>query len=619
MVYSLGTPFAMPTFGDPANALVLTATLVEKAEQLVESLTNVAFFEPLTVAFPQLTFPPPPSPLLPTAPNLIDVTWTTPAQPAAFTAPPPDLSNLFPAPFAVPSPTLNFGSLPANTIGTPPTAPAVDLNFTYPTPSVTLPTPPSLFSLNVVEFDPVVIPDFTGTVPALTLVAPTSLNWTEGLSYTSDMLTLLETEMTSALTSDTDIGLDASTQQAMWDAAREREFRAQAAALADLDRMETMGFHLPHGIYLDARLKIQTETAYTTIGLSRDIMVKQAELRLENVTKCRELAVTLEGQLMTYANSVQERLFQNVKLQTESAIQIYNAGVQAYTARIDGFKASIAVYDATIRGIEARIEQLKAQIAFEQTKAQIDATLVGMYKSQIDAALATLEIAKVQVEIIQTQANVEKTKVDIYSAKIQAFLGTVNAYTAQVEGYKAGVEAQGAIEGVYRTQVEAYTAQVQAGASKATALVQGYEAQTKSYEATLDGYKAALQAMVEQARSASEFNQAVTAEYAAEAQALGTYNEVLVKEWQAVTTTTLQIAEVEVKTAEANIQLQISERQLVEEALKGAASIMSQLGAAALGAIHWSSTANWSDSASFSSSLSTSNSTADDHVFNESV
>jgi hypothetical protein len=610
---------ANPMFGDPGSMMALSSTLTSKSEALVDKLAGFATYIPFSIAFPHINIGDAPKPIQPPSPNLITVNWTTPPQPGAFSQKPPDVSQLFPGQMVATEPTLNFGTAPAQFQGSIPAAPSVDLNFTYPTPVISLPTAPNLLSLDVLSFSVYDIPDFTGTVPTLTISAPTPLQWSEGWTYTSDMLALMQGEIRRALTDDTDIGLSAPVQQAMWDAAREREMRNQAAAIASLEQMENMGFALPHGVYFDARLKLLTETNYVMTGLSRDIMVKQADLRLQNVTKVREIAVSLEGQLITYANNVQQRAFEAAKVQTEAAIQIYNAQVQAFSARIEGFKATVQAYDTLIKGIEAKIAQQRAFIDYEHAKVEINTALVSQYKAEIDASLATLEIAKTQVQIIQTQAQVEKLKVDTYSAQIQAFVGTVNAYTAQVEAYKANAQAQGVIEGVYKTQVEAYTARVQAGTAQAQALIGGYEAQVKGYEAQLEGYKASLQAMVEQARAGAEYNTAVTEEYKAEVQAMATFNEALIKEWQAVITANLQITEVQTKVAEANVQLQISQRQIMAEAIKGAASVMAQLGAAALGAIHWSSSSTWNDSGSNSTSGSVSSSLVEEHIYSASA
>ena len=609
----------IPQWGDATSMFALSATLVSKSEELITQLANQQWYQPyqISAGYPAITAPPKPN--LPGTLTLETVTWVTPNQPADFTILPPDMTQLFPSAFTGVAPTLSFGTAPQPAFGNIPASPGVDLNFIYPTASVNLPTAPTLMSLDTITFDDFIIPDFEGVAPTLTLATPTVTNYVEGAAYASDLLDDLVDSLSSALTSGSDTGLDAATQQAMWDAASEREFRAQADALADLDRMGELGYAFPPGVWLDARLKVQTETDYTRTGLSRDIMVKQAELRLENVMKSRDLALTLEGKWIDYTNQVHQRAFDFAKYQTEASVQVYNAQVQAFVAQIEGFKATIAVYDAYIRGVEARVAVLKAHVEFETAKVQINTALVEQYKAQIEAAMSVLEIAKVQVEIIQTQANVEKTKVDIYGAQVQAFVATVNAYTAEVEGYKANAQAQATIEGVFKTQVDAYSAQVQAAGTKATALVEGYKAQVQSYESKLDGYKAQLSAMVEQARAGSEYNQASAAAYVAEVQATAAYNDVLVKTWQAILNEQMQIAQVEAKVAEANGQLAISQRATSIEAIKGATQVMGQLGAAALGAIHWANSAQWSVSDSISSSSSTSNSTVEEHIYSVSA
>ena len=612
-----------PVFGDAGSVITTTTKLLAQTDDFVTQLAANGFYTPLTVTANFPGFATPPVPQLPGTPTLETVTWVTPTQPGAFTAPPPNLANLFPVAFNGQSPTLNFGSLPQPAYGAIPSSPSVDLNFTYPTPVVTLPTAPHLLSLDTIPFNAAdyTIPTFTGVAPVLALTPPNVIPFSEPASFTSTLLTDITNDLQNAIVDDNATGLSVAAQRGIMDAAYEREYRTQADALASLNRdQELLGYALPSGVWADERLKIYTETNATMAGLSRDIFVKQSEMRLENVMKCRELSISLESKLIDQANMVAQRAFETAKYETEAAISVYNANVEVFKARIEGFRATIEVYNAQIEGIKARVQVLTAEVEFETAKAEINTAIVEQYNGQIKAAEAILDVARIQVEIIQTQANVEKTKVDVFSAQVQAFVATVNAYTAEVEGYKANAEAQGAIENVYRTQVEAYSAQVQAGAAQATALVEGYKAQVQSYEAQLEGYKAALQAMVEQARAASEYNQSATAEYTAQVQALGTYNEVLVKEWQAILDEGIQYAGMQMKASEANAQLALSARNISIEAIKGAASVMAQLGAAALGAIHWSNSSQWSDSYNHDMTKSQPTySNSDDHVYSSSV
>ena len=597
-------------WGDPSVMFQLSALLIRQATDQANALiSGAAALQPPTInpAFPAVAASP--APVTVSRPSLLPVTWTTPNAPAPFSG---GLDVIVPEPFSGAAPTLTFSTPPGGYSGAVPASPALNLNFSYPSVSVTLPTPPTQLSVETVAFAPLVIPSFDVTVPALVLTAPNIVSYVERAFYTSTTLSAVQSRLQSALTDDTDIGLTAATQQALWDAARERELRQQAAAIADLDRMETLGYAFPPGVFVDARIKIQTETNSTLAGLSREIMVKQAELRLENVTKAREQAITLEGRLVEYYNQINQRSFENARRLTENAITIYNAEVQTYTARLEAYKTQALVYDTQIKGIAAYVEQLKARIEFEHTKAEINQALVAAYKTEVDAALANLEVYKTQVAIIQTQAQVEKIRVEAYGEQIRGYVGTVNAYTAQIEGYKASTEAQGVIANTYKTSVDAYAAKVSAGVAVTNAQVGAYRARVETYTAQLDAYKASLQAQVSQAQSLNLYNTSAIDGYKGEVAAVTSYNEVLTKQWEAVMNTNERIAEVAVKAAEANGQLTISTRNLQLEASKIGAQVSAQLGAASLNAIHWSNSTSWSasDSRSESTSASTSVSTS---------
>jgi len=610
----------IPTWGNVGDATAIAGQMMSLVQSYAVDLEQAAAnIVPPSISPTFPTIPSPPTEHKVGAPALQQVTWGVPLQPAPFSGS-LNITQYLPGPFTGIAPTLNFGAAPQSFSGQTPPAPPINFNYEYPTVAINLPDVPALLSIKDLQFTPIDIPTFEGVIPPFTLLAPSIVAYNEKAFYTSTELSLVQAEIASALTDDTDIGLSASVQQAMWDAARERELRAQADAIAALERdIETLGYALPPGAFIDSRLKIYNETQYTTAGLSRDIMVKQAELRLENVTKSRELAVQLEGQLITYYNAICQRQFDAAKYVTDAQVAIYNGQVQAYAAQIEGYKASIEAFNAAIRGLELYIEQLKAEVSFEQTKAEINTALVNQYKVQVDAALANLEIFKTQAEIIQIQASVEKIKVDVFSAQIQAYVGQVNAYTAQVEGYKAGIEAQTAIENVYKTQVEAYSIEVEAGVKQAEALIEQYKGQIEAYTAQLEAYKASLQAQVSLAQSQNLYNTSEVELYKGEVSGVSAYNQALTSQWEAIVNEQVQIAGVAVKAAEANAQMYISARGLSLDAAKVGAQVMAQLGAAALNTIHWMNSSSWSLSDSLSVSQSNSTSTSTNTNYNSSV
>jgi hypothetical protein len=614
------TSFSNPqNWGDPNKMFDLSQSLIAQTETYVTALEAAAGQLVAPVINPNFpTVATAPTPAVVQAPNLIDVTWTVPDEPGPFTGV-LEIGNLLPGPFAGTPHTLVFPTAPTAFSGSSPDTPTVDLSFTYPDVEVTLPTPPSLLTLDTVNFPDLDIPSFNATVPQLVAVAPSPFSYSEGQFYTSSLLGALQASLTDALTNGTWTGLPPLAEEGLWNRAREREYRQQADAIAELDRMETMGFAFPPGVYIDARIKIQTETAWTIAGLSRDIMVKQAELILENTVKARENATQIESKLIDYYNQVLERSFNAAKFATESSISIYNSTVEAYKASLDGYRVEALVYETQIKGILAQVDVLKAQIAFEQVKSEINTALVSQYKTEVEAAMAIVDIYKLQVEIIQTRANVEKIKVDIFGAQIQAFVGQINAYTAQVEGYKAGISAQGMLETVYKTQVDAYSAEVNAGVAEVNAIIAAFRGQIEAYTAQLEGYKAAITGMVGQAQAASLYNTAEADVYRSATAAITSYNGTLTAQWQAVMNEQVQIAQIGIAAAKSNGDLYIAERGLSLDASKVGAQVVAQLGAASLGAIHWANNSSWASSENISIQNSAQNSSSTNENDNSTV
>ena len=595
-----------PLWGDPNQMFTLSQELVAIAEQYIAALevSEANLVAPvINPSFPVIATAPVPA--VAQEPALIDVTWTVPNAPGNPNFTQVNTSGL-PGPFTTPPPVLTFPVQPGAFTAQEPASPSVDLNFTYPSPSVTLPSPPTLLSLDPVNFNPYVIPTFNVSVPEIEIAVPNVIPFVEPALFTSQLLTDLEDSLDDAITLGTFTGLPPDIETNLFNRAREREYIQQADALAELDRMETMGYAFPPGIFIDARIKIQTDTAYTIAGLSREIMTKQAELILENTIKAREQATVLEAKLIDYANNVAQRAFEATKYATEASIALYNGQVEVYKASLDGYRTQAMVYDTQIKGILAQVEQLKAQIQFEQVKAEINTELVKQYETEIEAQNLVLNVAKTQLDIIVAQANVQKIKVDIFSEQIKAFVGQVNAYQAQIDAYRALVEAQGVIENVYKVQVEAYTAEVQAGVAEINANVAVLEAQIKVFEAQIDEYKAQIESMVGQATAASQFNTAEAEVYKAAVAAITSYNDTLTKQWEAVINEQLQITQIAVSAAKANGDLYIAARGLSLDASKTGAQVASQLGAAALGAIHWANNSSWATSTSNSNQSSNS-------------
>lgn len=608
--------------GSPGGVIATAQEQISVTNAYVLQLgTLAASLAPPTIepVFPTGTVAP--ALVVSTPPTPTTVIWTAPDAPAAFTAT-LDVGDFLPEPFDDDPPALAFGTAPTAFTDTIPDAPPIDLEFTYPELSVTLPAPPDLLSLNVVPFDGITMPTIDFTIPELTAVAPTIREYVPGAQYTSALLTSLQTKLTDWVTNG-GTGIAPAVENAIWDRGREREVRAAAEALLDLERMETLGYAFPSGVYLDARVKIITETDYASRGHSREVMIKQAELEQENIRTALTTATQLEGNLLNYSNQVEQRLFDSCRYATEAGISIYNAQVQAYSAYVEAYSKKVNIYEALVRGELARVEAYKAQISAEQAKAQINVALVEQYKVQADVALSNIEIFKAQIGVIQSRASIEKMKIETYGEQVRAYSARIGAYTAGVEGFRATIQAEASKQDAFRSQVEAYRARVESGVKQIEARIDEFKARTDVYVAQNEAYKSTVQAEAARVQALASIDGSRAETYKAEVQGLASYNEVLTKQWQVSLDQAQRTAEIGISAAKANAELYVTTRSVALDAAKVGAQVSAQISAAALNAINWSSSINnsYGESNSYSSSDSTSVSTATStsHNYNYSV
>lgn len=544
----------------------------------------------------------------PAAPDFVQPVWVAPAMPSAFTEV-LDLSDLQVEPFDENPPELIYGAPPQAPNVELPDAPAVNLEFDDPTLSVNLPATPNLLSISVAPFGGLNMPTFDAVEPTLNLVEPSIREYVPGSQYTSELLTALQDKLQSDITSGS-TGLGQQAETALWERGAEREYRSAADAITALEDMEATGFMLPPGAYVDARLKIITETDAAIKGHSREVMVESARLALQTVQNSLQQATALEGQLINYTNSVEQRIFEATRYATEAGVAIYNAKVAAYGQMVEVYKTKVDVYRARIQAELAKVEVYKAQIDAEQAKAQVNTALVAQYSAQVQAALSAVTIYQAQIAGIQAKADIEKTKVEVYGEQVRGYTAQINAYTAQVEGFRATLGAETAKQEAYRTRVQAFATQVDAVARQSDARIAAYRGRIEAKTAQFDAYRAAVQGESARVQGMAQTNGAIADAYRAEVSAVGAYNDVLTRQWQATLDQNQRTAEIGINTAKANAELYITTRSLALDASKTGATVASQVGAAAINALNYSASMSSSDSYGASTSYSFSQSSS---------
>ena len=561
---------------------------------------------PPTIAVGEIETPSRPAFTTVGPPSLDTIEWTLPGFPAAFNEN-LDVDNLLPEPFDQNPPQLVFPTAPVPGFGDVPAAPGVNLPSVDPQLNLDLPDPPQLLNINVSKFDGIQLPEIDADAPEFTIVAPTIREYVPGAGYTSGLLSALEAELQDRIENG-GTGLPLDAENAIWDRAREREYKQANDALLELERMEEMGYHMPPGVYMDGRVKIQTELGKNIAGQSREVMIEQARLEQSNIQQALTVAQTVEAKNLDINNAMEQRSFESARFATEAGVSIYNGKVRAFGAMVEAFRAKIAIYDAQVRAELGRVEAFKAEIDAEQTKAQINQARVDQFRVLTDAALSRVEVFKAEIDGIRTKAEIERLKIEIFGEQVRAHGNEVNAYTAQVEGFRAAIGAEASKQDAFNSAVSAYGAQVDASSKAIDARVSEFTAKLRAKESEWQGFTAQAQVESDRVRAMSAKNESVARMFQAEASASASFNDVLSKQWEASTQLSINTANVALEEAKANAELFVTKRSMITEAAKVGATVTAQLGAAAISANNFSTSNSRSKSESATKSRSTSNS-----------
>jgi hypothetical protein len=319
-------------------------------------------------------------------------------------------------------------------------APVVNPNFpvvaTAPVPGTAVqpplinvtwnvPVQPTAFMGQIGNLSGLLPGPFTGIAPTLNFpVAP-------GPPPTDALLAQIEADLAAVIATGQGTFLPTQAQQALMDAAYEREYRTVANGLSELDRMESLGYMFPPASFIDARLKMQTELNNTMAGISRDIFATQMKTQLDNLMACRTLAVNVEKALIEIftaeveaykaqveAQGVLESVF---KTQVEAYTAEVQAGVAAIGAQVSILKAQIDAYQAQLMGYDSAVKgmvgQAQAASEYNQAQAEVYRAAVAAITSFNDTVTKQWQaVINEQEQIAQVGVAAAKANGDLYIA-----------------------------------------------------------------------------------------------------------------------------------------------------------------------------------------------------------
>jgi hypothetical protein len=255
-------------------------------------------------------------------------------------------------------------------------------------------------NLDVLNLDIAAFNYLIGTAP----VAPANTFAFTEIPYSANLLTDLRARLLEWVDG-TATGILPSVEQAIYDRGRAREAVAMNLKSQTAIRSFAMrGFPKPPGA-LSLELNDAAQVAQdASLTLSRDILIKQAELEQSNRRFSMEQAWKVEEGAIAYTTQQMQRALESAKSFQQFAIEIfqqnvaaYGVGAQVYGARVGAETATFTaltnqqVAEANIRIEEARV-QLQAWV--QQLTMQMEAVKAG---AQVSAQLAASALSAVNL------------------------------------------------------------------------------------------------------------------------------------------------------------------------------------------------------------------------------
>ncbi|WP_260675343.1 hypothetical protein [Comamonas aquatica] len=548
-------------------------TLAEQASAAATSMQdalNASIYAPPTISVSWATMAAPSLPEVPDLPAMPTVAFTAPGdQPGALDL--ADMPDVVVDGFDQPAPSMNFGTAPSIVIGAVPTLPQVGEVAIPDAPDVQLPDAPAFLSLTTHTFGGVELHEDwlakLDDVPQLQLLEPAPFAFSRAPGYASQLLNSLKAIIAARIQGGT--GLNPAVEQAIWDRARDRETRVALAREQEVMRAaEALGFPLPSGVLAGQLADARREYHDKLAELSREIAIKQAELEQSNVKDAIQQGLALEAQLMDQALKLDQLAFEAAKAAADNALAAYNGRLEQYKALLDGYRTYAAAYETVIKAEMNKVEVFKALLAAEQTKAQINESLVSRYKAEIEGRMAGVEIYKARVQAAQTLVSLEQTKIQAGAEQIRAFVATINAETAKVELHKANIQAEATKQDAYKSQVQAYSAKVGAQAEVARVRLAQTQAKISAKGLEWDAWKARLSAEVAKMDATAKQSAILVDGYRVSASAVEAKANSYMRRWEADIKQYEASSNISLQTAKINADVAIQTNNARLEATK---------------------------------------------------
>lgn len=391
-------------------------------------------------------------------------------------------------------PVLSIPSPPSAALPTAPgNAPELNSAVLPAAPQITLPAPPTIQALALPEAPAINVPTFNATTPVDDMLEPSSRFEFREDQYQSDLLDAAKQKLISDLVNG-GYGIETADEEALWDRARARELLNAETQIQEAARQAAArGMMLPPGALNATISRIQTTALEKTSSLSRDIALKRADMYVENRRFTLQEVRQVEAMLIQYFGFVQERALNASRYLAEFGVQLLNAKLARFNARLEAFRGAAQVYETQLRGALAHLDVYKSKVEGARLSVEAQQMYVSLYNAQLEGVKSRVELYRTQMEAAKVFTEVERSKLDLFRTRVEAYQAQVSAKAAEFGMYEARIRGEATKLGVYETSVRAYATKVQAYQTGVAAKETQVRAQVAAAQVPLEEYRAKIQ------------------------------------------------------------------------------------------------------------------------------
>jgi len=263
------------------------------------------------------------------------------------------------------------------------------------------------------------------------------------VEYSSPLLTTIDSWIREVVSGQTPTGLPASIENALFARALSRDERTyRSARLAAAEEWARRGFSMPTGP-LNRRLdEIEQQRFDARSNLSREILIQQKQLEVENLREYTARGIQLEGILINLHSEKMTRALDAAKFTFQATVEVFNALVNVFNAEVGLYETEARVFRELIEAENLKIERYRAQIEAQRAINELNLADVQIYTEQVRAQLARVEIYRAQIEAANGVVAGNRAKIENFRALLEKERVEIEARDLDLRGYLAEIQAE---------------------------------------------------------------------------------------------------------------------------------------------------------------------------------